>query len=313
MDLIFPVYAEEFLENLKESGRTSSTLIRYRSDLNKFFSWLQLSKQNHSLETLSQLSSKDYEGYVKALEKKKLSDATIKRLITVLNGLLRYLGIQPVQRLTESAKSRPLRHLKDTDFITEGEFNRLHKSMRSRDDYSIKSSRTFLIERNLAIVSLIRFYGLTPPEVFSIEMKDINLAQGTLIVDGPLSPREIKLDDELMKYLTTYLNLIDKLKRPRIRTHDPLFVAFNNTSTSFQFDYAISRPKRLSVRSIQEMIKDEVLRAGLRKISATHMRNTYILDLLIKGLSDTEVLSSSGLMDPFSLRRYKHYLSEKQK
>lgn len=308
MEFPFPAYAEDFLEHLKECGRSRSTLIRYRSDIQKFLNWLHVYKGKESIQNLTLLSAQDYKLYIKSLEDSKLSDATIKRLVTVLNGLLNYLGIVSVHLLKESSKSRPLRQLTDKDFVSSFEFKRLIKSMGSSNDYGKKTARDYLIERNLSIVYLMRFYGLTPAEIAAIDMKDINLAQRTLIIYGSTGSRRATIDKKHLQNITAYLNSIDALKRPRIRTEDALFVAFNNTSNSFQFDYAISRPKRLSIRSIQEMLKDEVQRANLRKISGTNLRNSCIIDYLMASHSDEETMSHFGLSDAYSLRRYREYL-----
>ncbi len=148
------------------------------------------------------------------------------------------------------------------------------------------SARDALIHRNMAIVQLIRYKGLRPKEISSINMHMVNFAQSIMEfkVDGqrniyPLTGKNIQ-------YICEYYQSIDPLKRPKRKSDDPLFVSFNNRSNDYQYDYENAQPKRLSARGIQEMIKDGVQLAGLRKISAKHLRNSCILDHLLSGQRD---------------------------
>src|SRR5690606_26147403 len=104
-------------------------------------------------------------------------------------------------------------------------------------------------------------------------------------------------------------NSIDKEIRPRYQSNDPLFVAFFNLTFRFRFNYDTGMPQPLSIRGIQEMIKDEVKLAKLRKISAKHLRNSCILDFLSNAVSINNVLTYFRLSDQFSIRRYQEYLS----
>ncbi len=167
------------------------------------------------------------------------------------------------------------------------------------------TARDYLIERNLAIVYLARYYGFTPRDISLITMDKINLAQKTIEV----STGEVyEIADEHIHYIRIYRNSIEKTIRPRLRSKDPLFVSFINRSCSFHFDYHAGMPKGLSIRGIQEMIKDEVRLAGLRKISAKNLRNACILDHLSTDKSIELVVSYFRLSDSFSIRRYINFL-----
>jgi integrase len=123
----------------------------------------------------------------------------------------------------------------------------------------------------------------------------------------------IELTEEHIQYIRDYRNSIDEKIRPRFRTPDPLFVSFFNLTYSYRFDYTAGKPQALSIRGIQEMIKDEIKLAGLRKMSAKHFRNSCIIDHLSKGLSDQDLITEFRLSDPFSIRRYKEYQKQKLK
>ncbi|MGG0888963.1 tyrosine-type recombinase/integrase [Cytobacillus horneckiae] len=304
MKHLFPDYVEDYNEALVSKGLKQSTLKQYSSDLGKFLNWMDTYKGSVDINTLRSLSGQDLETYVKYLSDNGISDATFRRLLSVLNQFLNHQGVNTGSILNKP-KERPLRSLNEYDFISNEEMAELLISM-SKPNSS--TARDYLIERNLAIVYLARYYGFTPRDISSITMDKINLAQKTIEVS---TNRIIKLKDEHIRYIRIYRNSIEKTIRPRLRSKDPLFVSFLNRTCSFQFDYATGMPKGLSIRGIQEMIKDEVRLAGLRKISAKHLRNSCIIDHLSKGSSIRTIISYFQLSDPFSIRRYKEYFNNK--
>lgn len=307
MTRILPDYAVEYLEYLSEIGRGKATLKQYSSDLDKFFVWLESYKKDITLESVASLTSEEYQKYITYLERKKLSDATLRRLVSVLKRFLLYLNISIGLVLKTASKERPLRQLGEKDFITDYEYKNLLKSILTDSNSSEKAARDFLLDRNFVIVTLSRHYGLTPAEISNISMNQINTAQGSLQIEGVNGIRKYQLHKDHVQHVIKYLNTIRDSIRPRKHSNDPLFVAFHNTSMDFIWDYELGTPKRLSVRGIQEMIKDEVRRAGLRKLSATNFRNTCILDYLM-GYSEPDTIKYFGLTDTYSLHRYKSYL-----
>ncbi|KAB7671282.1 tyrosine-type recombinase/integrase [Bacillus sp. B1-b2] len=312
MLITLPDYVLDFKDNLIESGRSKSTLKQYESDLKKFFTWLETHKGDVTLHTLKSLRQADIRLYFQFLKEKKLSQATIRRLATVLSRLMIYhqcVGAHEIHKLAEAA---PLRALTEDDFITEAEFEKLTHTVLSKDpEVTRASARNYLLTRNWSFITLIRTFGLTPVDIHQITMSQVNLAQEELIIETENSKLTLHLNKELMKYIRDYYFSIPEAFRPRYYSEDPLFVAFNNISYSFQYDYEKQKPKALSVRAIQETIKDEVRRANLRKISAVNLRNAAILDKLTKGYSDDRLMQHFKLTSEASLRRYKQYAKEK--
>lgn len=309
MMITLPDYALDYMDNLIQSGRSKLTLKQYESDLKKFFGWLAVYKENTKFETVKALRAEDIRAYFQYLKEKQLSHATIRRLASVLSRLMIYHQCVCAHEIHKLAEAAPLRSLTAKDFITNEEFNKLSQILLLKDlEITKKSARNYLLTRNWTIVSLLRAFGLTPIDIHSIKMKDINLAQGELILKRDTALITLQLPHEIMTKLRDYYFSIPEAFRPKYYSNDPVFVAFNNISYSFQYDYAIQKPKALSVRAIQEMIKDEVRRAGLRKISAVNLRNAAILEELAMGASDEKVMKQFHLTSEAALRRYKQYL-----
>lgn len=310
--ITLPDYALDYMENLNQSGRSKLTLKQYESDLKKFFSWLDIYKENTKFETIKALRADDIRAYFHYLKDKQLSQATIRRLASVLSRLMIYHQCVSAHEIHKLAAAAPLRSLTPKDFISNEEFNKLSQLVLTKDiEVTKKSARNYLLTRNWTIIALLRAFGLTPIDVHSIKMKDLNLAQGELILSREPAPVILPLPQDMMTKLRDYYFSIPEAFRPRYYSNDPVFVAFNNISYSFQYDYDIQKPKALSVRAIQEMIKDEVRRAALRKISAVNLRNAAILEELANGASDEKVMKQFHLTSEAALRRYKQYLQDK--
>ncbi|HEO8419161.1 tyrosine-type recombinase/integrase [Niallia sp. FSL W8-0635] len=307
--ITLPDYALDYMENLNQSGRSKLTLKQYESDLKKFFSWLDIYKENTTFETIKALRADDIRAYFHYLKDKQLSQATIRRLASVLSRLMIYHQCVCAHEIHKLAEAAPLRSLTTKDFITSKEYNKLLKYLLIKDiEITKKSARNYLLTRNWTIVSLLKTFGLTPIDVHSIKMKDVNLAQGELTLSREEAPLILPIPQDIMTKLRDYYFTIPEAFRPKYYSNDPVFIAFNNISYSFQYDYDRQKPKALSVRAIQEMIKDEVRRAGLRKISAVNFRNTAILETLASGASDEKIMHQFHLTSEAALRRYKQYL-----
>lgn len=310
MNLLFPDYIQSYLENLIDSGKSKLTLKQYESDIKKFINWLEKEKQSTNFETFASLQAEDIRAYFFHLREQNLSQATIRRLASVLSRLMKFHQIIAAEEIHKLSEALPMRSLTKNDFIKEEEYNRLLESLKTKGvEQTKKSARNYLLDRNTAIVQLIRTYGLTPQEIHNLTMKNINFAQKELIFKGEEHIRKFTIEEEIMKHTRNYFFSIPPLFRPKYHTLDPLFVAFNNISYSFQYDYDIQRPKVLSVRAIQEMIKDEVRKVHLRKISAATLRNAAILDYLKEGHRDEQVMKRFALTSEAALRRYKQFMA----
>lgn len=305
-----PVYMFEFIDSLATSGRKKGTIKQYTSDLNPFLSWLHALKKEDSLESFKSLSPADISSYFQELKTKGYTAATIRRLGTVINRLRHFYGLESLGVIHEISETEPLRNLTEQDFINDLQLRKLIRTVKAvnPNELTKAASRNVLIDRNLSIVYLMRYYGLTPSEIHQMNMKDLNLGQGSLSIRG----LTLLIKDEHIKPLSSYLHSIPELFRPKYNSADPVFVAFNNVSMSFQYDYLSGQPKRLSVRAIQSMLQKEMNKAGLIGLSALHLRNSCILDALDKGQASDSLATYFGMVNPHSLRRYMEFRKSRE-
>jgi site-specific recombinase XerD len=310
-----PSFVDRFYEMLLGKGRKPSTIKRYRSDLLHFFRWMEHTFGETNEAMMRKLTVDQLQSFFQTLHEANYSHATIRRIGVVINRLFHHFSINVGCEITDLTDTETLRPLSKNDFIQDDEFERLYHSFADQDylpDH-VPSARKDLKHRNQAIVLLVRYIGLTPTELSQIKMKDVNFAQKEIVVRSAKRTRTFVISDKIHHHLITYYRSIPKEVRPHYFSDHPLFVAYNNVSFSFQYDYEANCPKYLSVRGIQEMIKEEVRRAGLRKISALHLRNQCILDALLKGKPTDEIVTYFDLTSSFSLHRYVKYAQQLMK
>lgn len=312
-----PGYMERCLDNMKGDGLKESYIKRSRSDLRVFQSWIDLVNdgQESSPEWIQLLTKEDFKKFVSWLSD-HYSDASVNRICTVVAKLLQFLGVRTgfvLKDLVEAPKSFPL---KKKDFVADQEYSLLLESFRLSQNVPdlYKSAHKELSNRNISILYLMRFYGLTPAQISRISMKDIHFTQNELQVDHDGHITTLKLLLKHKKQIYSYLLDIPEDRRPHFQTEAPLFVSYNNTSMSFQIDNDKSVdqvvPQRLAERSIMKLLQVEIQRAGIRQVSSTHFRNRAILDAIESGMEDRKVMNVFGITSSRNLRRFKVFLEE---
>lgn len=312
-----PGFMEGYLNSMVQEKKKTSYIKRSRSDLRVFQKWIYVVTAGHpvSFEWIYQLRKEDYERFVSWLSK-TYSDGSVNRICTIVAKLLQSLEVKNdfvIKDLVNTPKSFPL---KKKDFVSDNEYNSLLKSFRLSQSVPdlYKTAHKELSNRNIAILYLIRFYGLTPAQISRISMEDINFTQNELKVDHDGHITTLKLLLKHKRQIYKYLQDIPEDRRPHFQTDAPLFVAYHNTSMSFQVDNEKSTdkvvPQRLAERSIMKLLQVEIGRAGIRQVSSTHIRNRAILDAIDAGMEDKKVMEVFGITYPNYLKRFKQFLSE---
>ncbi|MBO0994148.1 site-specific integrase [Bacillus sp. SD088] len=104
-------------------ARKKEALFSYASDLNQFISWLEVSEKDFLSMDATHVTS-----YIEYLKKKKLSNTTIKRHLSVMNQLFAYYDILAVLP-PDHVEKYPASDLKHSDFISTKEMHRLLESV----------------------------------------------------------------------------------------------------------------------------------------------------------------------------------------
>lgn len=304
-----PVFVQQFIVHLHELNRKTSTIEMYKHDLKHFFEWLETHKPGFDGEIWGDLKRSDYDLYFTHLNEKKQSEASLRRVATHLNGLLRFYKLSDQIGLLQGSNKKQ-RNLTDSDFITSEEAERLLISVVSKKGLTDNQLHIYehIADRNLAMITLMLKYGLTIQELIQLNAEDFNFGQNTVTIVNDKNKRTLPLDPDDKKMIYQYLIGIPEVSRPKDYTDDPFFIAFHPLKMVFKYDYKASRPKRMSLIGAKNMIEKEVKRSGIRPgISATHFRNTCILQKIKEGWSNMQLIEYFGLSSRHSLYRYKRY------
>ncbi|TDQ39728.1 tyrosine-type recombinase/integrase [Aureibacillus halotolerans] len=316
-----PEYMQDFLQQLEAKGRLPSTIQRYAYDLEDLHEWLAKRCQIEALQDLVLFDSIQAERWLYNMqEERQYSNATVKRLITVLNQLYRFLQvyhdpalINPIHTLDLTTVKH--RQLGLEDILSKKDRQQLYETLLSDkqlSDHQLKG-RPYLRTRNYMIVRLFLHYGLTIGELTRLTIKDIHFEKNELVLyptHGSAS-RTVSLLKEDRVELFSYLTDVPEPVRPRYYTNDPFFIAFDYQRLTFRWVYELDQPKALSDFAVQKMIRQESTRAGLPGRTAQHMRNTAILSSIASNSSDTEekLMENFGLRTTASARRYLRFYS----
>lgn len=284
----------------------------YKHDLKSFFEWLNHYHPNIPSESLPQ-DKKYYDEYFIYLKEKNLSEANLRRVASHLNGLLKYYNLSSYIGLLQGTNKKQ-RELTDTDFITEADTLLLLDSVISHKHLSDIQSQIhkYIGPRNHSMFVLMIRYGLTVNEVVSLNIKDINFGQNTLMVKNSKINRILELSKDDKKIIYNYLSTIPLLFRPKDYTDDPLFISFHPQKMVYWYDYSLDKPKRISVIGTKRMIEREVKRSGIKSnVRSTHFRNSCILNKIHEGYSNEHIIYYFGLSSRHALYRFKRYLRVK--
>ena len=306
------VLLQEFLSHLNESKKKASTISIYKHDLKSFFEWLNHYHPNIPPESLPE-DKKYYDEYFSYLKEKNLSEANLRRVASHLNGLLKYYNLTDYVGLLQGTTKKQ-RGLTNTDFITEADTLLLLDSVISHNHLSDIQSQIhkYIGPRNHSIFVLMLRYGLTVNEVVSLNIKDINFGQNTLIVNNGKTNRILEISKHDKKIIYNYLSTIPSLFRPKDYTDDPLFISFHSQKMVYWYDYSLGKPKRISVIGAKRMIEREVKRSGIKaNVRSTHFRNSCILNKIHAGYPNEHIIYYFGLSSRHALYRFKRYLRAK--
>ncbi len=243
-----------FLESLKEKGRSLSTVLAYRADLEQLGAFLQA--RNKVLTP--QVTTQDLESFRDSLLTEKYTPKSVSRKLNAIKTFFRWLITENEITSDPSALvAHPKIENSAPKFLSQLEYRALRDIV--RDD-----------PRIAAIVELILQTGLRISEVASLKLE--NLEDGSLKVEGYATQpeRTIPLNARAREALNNYIS-----KRPSV---DSPYIFVSKTG------------KPLAVRNIRAAVDRYMQRSEIGKFSVNDLRTTFIIEN-IKGGADLILLS----------------------
>ena len=177
----------------QEKNASNSTIMSYRRDLNKLFSFLH----SRGVESVEEITSTNLNSYVMQMEKDGFSTSSVSRSIASMRSFFHYLF---KTKKTEEDPSEILKapHIekKPPEILTPEEAVLL---LEQPDLSTAKGIR------DKAMLELLYATGMRVSELISLKMDDVNLSMGYLICRGEEKERVIPFGKEAEKALRHYL------------------------------------------------------------------------------------------------------------
>ena len=260
----------EYLGNIK--GYSKYTLISYKTDIQKYFEYLNKNKLNYY----------DIEKYIQNLSKKKYAKTTINRKIVSITNFFKWcknkknVNLKDIKTIKNMKTERKLPTILTSNYI-----NKLLDT--------IPTSTTKEV-RDRSIIEILYSSGLRVSELTNLKLNDIKQNKSIKVLGKGNKVRILPMTDKAYNLLQLWIN-----------THRDDYI--NKYSNKYIFLGV--RGKKISEREIQRIVN---LRLGTFPHSIRHTFATHLLD----GGADLRVVQEMlGHTDPSTTQIYTH-VSKKQ-
>lgn len=279
---------QQFLEYIEiERGRALNTVENYDRYLTRFLDFIKTdnpaeikdeSVRQFRLWLNRQLAGNDRD------KKNTLSKKTQNYYLIALRAFLKYLARQEVKSMPAERIELAKVSERSLDLITPEDLSRLLKAPSGTDLKSL---------RDKAILELLFSTGLRVSELCSLTA-DIDLRSDELSIRGKGGKvRVVFLSDEAKKCTQAYLSA-------RKDMNEALFVHVGKEIIS-------QEPNPLTKRSIERIIKQYAIKAGISKRVTPHtMRHLFATDLLSNGADIRSVQALLGHSSIITTQIYTH-------
>ncbi len=282
--------ADAFLDaHLRElsgvSGRSAYTIRNYRTDIGHFLRWCE----EHGREPLT-ITRHDFREYLGELREAGIVAASVTRKTSTIHGFYRFL-------LREHATEKdllygvamPKRPKRLPKVLSPGSITALLDA----PDASTPAGL-----RDRAILELLYGAGFRISELVSLDVTQLDLDEGAAIVRGKGSKERLVLFG---------IPAVDAVER---------YLRFGRGKLSVRPEPALFLNRfggRLSARSVQSMVKDSALAAGIPEDVHPHLlRHTFATHLLDGGAELRIVQDLLGHSSPNTTQIYTHVSKARQ-
>ncbi len=266
-----PDFVNSFLDySITILNKSSNTVKEYNYDINNFLKYMkkqfQMTKEKDykcipvndlTVDTIKKIKLEDIHGYISYMARElKSTPATRARKISSIRVFFKYLSskaklidINPAQDLETPKLGRRI-----PKYLSLEESQKLLNITQSEDNRNNV--------RDYAIITLFLNCGMRLSELVNIDIKDIDFSESKMNVIGKGNKeRTIYLNKACMKVINNYLS---------VRPHDRV------KSDSRDALFLSERKERISNRSVQDIVKKELQKAGLdtKKYSVHKLRHT---------------------------------------
>ena len=271
-EINYQEWLAQFERYLLASDLAPVTVSNYLTDLQAFARWLRQRAEGQA--SLLSINPTDVQDYCACLQTTRhLSPATINRRLQAIRKFAKFALATGLAETNPTASLRLLREERAS-----------WGRMLSPDEVAclvetVQNGRRSLVKRDLAIILLILHAGLKLGELVNLRVADFELSEegGAITVrrhDGERK-RVVVLSSEVCLALQAYLRV--RLAPPTV---EHLFLSQKGTP--------------ISARSVQRLIREHAVAAGLGDVSASTLRRTYAQTVWKKTGDLSQVASALG-------------------
>jgi site-specific recombinase XerD len=267
----------KFIDDLKDKGRSPSTILAYRADLEQLVDFVE-EKQKPFPE---QIGQEIIEGFRDALLAQKYTPKTVSRKLNAVKTFFRYLLSQKIISKDPSQNvAHPKIQPSMPKFLSVIEYRALRDVV--RDD-----------PRIAGIVELILQTGMRISEVANLKLENIKSDKVIIEAYATQPQRTIPLNAPAKDAVNEYS------KKDRPKTDSPyLFVSKNG--------------KPLAVRNIRAAIDRYMQKADIPDYSVNDLRTTFIVENLKAGVDIVLLSQIVGHKRLSTTERYLELAGEKE-
>lgn len=257
-----------FISSLEEKGRSPSTILAYKSDLEQLIDYLA----KHDKANGDDVTEADISGFRDYLLSQKYTPKSASRKLNAIKTFFRWLKSNNfVNRDPSKDVSHPKIESSAPKFLSPLEYRALRDVVRSDT-------------RIAAIIELILQTGLRISEVANLKLK--NLKKDRIIIESYATQpeREVQLNPAGYEAVTEYLK-----ERPE-------------TDSEYIFVSKNGRP--LAVRNIRAAIDRYMQKAEIPEYSVNDLRTTFVVENLKRGVDLVTVSQAVGHKRLSTTERY---------
>ena len=280
----------DYLEYLEiEKNRAQATIANYDSYLQRLvdFAGGELKINQIDLELVRQWRL--WLNRLGGRDNPQLSKATQNYHLIALRNLLKYLAQREIKALNHAQIELASVKRRQVNFLTLEEVEYLMTSCQTEKIIGL---------RDRTILELLFSSGLRVSELVSLNRDQINLKRREFMVRGKgQKDRLVFISDEAALWLKRYLDR-------RTDNSAPLFINNSSNRRSIAQD---GHYLRLSTRSIQRIVQQAALKAGITKKVTPHtLRHSFATNLLSNGADLRSIQAMLGHANIATTQIYTH-------
>ncbi|MCS7092091.1 MAG: tyrosine-type recombinase/integrase [Patescibacteria group bacterium] len=254
LDELLPLFAED----LKNKGRSMSTILAYKADIEQLTDYLR----EHAKNTPDQITKEDIENFRDTLLRRKYIPKSVSRKLNAVKTFFKWLIDQKyITNDVSEYVEHPKLQKEAPKFMTPLEYRALRDA--ARDD-----------ERIGGIIELILQTGLRISEVSNLKYANISDTEIVIEAYATQPSRKVPLNRPAKE-------AIERYKKVRPQTTYPHFFVSKNG-------------KPLAVRNIRSSIDRYMQKAEIQNFSVNDLRTTFIIENLKAGVDVIFISQVSG-------------------